>query len=105
MNHQQIAQQILQDVHAPEHISVTNQSNTYKSEINSLVERATSARHVAFNETKNVANGADPNVSRCNCYMPGCKNKIRFSEFKDISSIKEFLLSGMCQKCQDGFFN
>lgn len=34
---------------------------------------------------------------------PFCKEKGPFT-FKDVSSKKEFALSGLCQSCQDGFF-
>lgn len=36
---------------------------------------------------------------------PTCKNEIVMSDFKDDLSIKEYGISGMCQACQDGFFN
>ena len=35
---------------------------------------------------------------------PFCKNIIDEKEFKDTLSRKEFKISGLCQKCQDGFF-
>jgi hypothetical protein len=64
-----------------------------------------SARVDAYNETKAVAEGADPYVHRMKCYMPMCDNKLFFGDFKRAINIKEFLLSGMCQSCQDAFFD
>jgi len=33
-----------------------------------------------------------------------CKGKIDLSDFRDILSVKEFEISGLCQKCQDETF-
>ena len=33
-----------------------------------------------------------------------CGNKIRMEDFKDQLSIKEYGISGLCQKCQDDTF-
>ena len=38
-----------------------------------------------------------------NC--PVCNNSVNLNEFKDELSFKEFTMSGMCQACQDNFFN
>lgn len=35
---------------------------------------------------------------------PLCNNKIYINEFRDSLSIKEFKISGLCQKCQDKIF-
>jgi len=35
---------------------------------------------------------------------PFCNQPIRVDEFKDELSIKEYKISGLCQRCQDGFF-
>lgn len=35
---------------------------------------------------------------------PLCQTKVEVSEFRDALSIKEFGISGMCQKCQDEVF-
>ena len=43
------------------------------------------------------------NVEQGKC--PLCGIDIVVSEFKDKLSYKEFLISGMCQKCQDDFFD
>lgn len=37
-------------------------------------------------------------------YCPFCNKKIDISEFTDNESLKEFKISGLCQKCQDDFF-
>ncbi len=35
---------------------------------------------------------------------PWCKKLIDFNHFRDRSSKKEFTISGLCQSCQDSFF-
>jgi endogenous inhibitor of DNA gyrase (YacG/DUF329 family) len=35
---------------------------------------------------------------------PTCGNFIRRGEFRDVLSLKEFRISGMCQTCQDSVF-
>lgn len=35
---------------------------------------------------------------------PHCKQSICFENFKDKLSLKEFTISGLCQKCQDETF-
>ena len=35
---------------------------------------------------------------------PLCKEPISVDEFKDACSVREFSISGMCQKCQDHTF-
>jgi hypothetical protein len=37
-------------------------------------------------------------------YCPFCKKPVDQSQFKDKLSLKEFFISGLCQKCQDEFF-
>ncbi len=37
-----------------------------------------------------------------NCSI--CQEEIKESDFKDPISVREFEISGMCQKCQDDFF-
>lgn len=39
-----------------------------------------------------------------NGQCPICEEKIKENSFKDELSIKEFKISGMCQSCQDRFF-
>jgi len=36
---------------------------------------------------------------------PICGDNIDTSKFKDELSLKEFRISGMCQRCQDEFFD
>ncbi len=35
---------------------------------------------------------------------PFCATKVNISEFKDALSLKEYKISGLCQKCQDKTF-
>lgn len=42
------------------------------------------------------------NVKAGKC--PFCKKMVDLSEFRDELSKKEFLISGICQRCQDKFF-
>ena len=37
-------------------------------------------------------------------FCPFCKSPICLEEFRDNLSIKEFNISGLCQKCQDKIF-
>jgi hypothetical protein len=39
-----------------------------------------------------------------NRQCPLCAEKIDINEFRDELSLKEFTISGMCQKCQDKIF-
>ena len=41
-------------------------------------------------------------VKAGNC--PFCSKPVESNSFKDELSLKEFNISGMCQKCQDDFF-
>ena len=47
------------------------------------------------NETQRVLEG------KC----PFCSKPVKIEDLKDELSKKEFLISGMCQKCQDEVFN
>lgn len=40
-----------------------------------------------------------------NNICPFCKKKINMKDFKNNLSIKEYKISGLCQKCQDEIFN
>ena len=42
--------------------------------------------------------------NRRNGKCPFCGNEINQEEFKDELSRKEFAISGLCQSCQDSFF-
>lgn len=35
---------------------------------------------------------------------PGCKQPININEFRDVKSKKDYLITGMCQKCQDEIY-
>ena len=35
---------------------------------------------------------------------PLCESKINVNDFRNELSVKEFTISGMCQKCQDDIF-
>lgn len=35
---------------------------------------------------------------------PFCGNRVKVRDFRDGLSLKEFLISGLCQSCQDGVF-
>ena len=37
-------------------------------------------------------------------FCPFCKEKVKMEDFKDELSVKEFKISGLCQKCQDKTF-
>lgn len=39
-----------------------------------------------------------------NRQCPMCEARININDFKDELSLKEFTISGMCQKCQDKIF-
>jgi len=39
-----------------------------------------------------------------NRQCPICDEKINTNDFKNDKSVKEFTISGMCQKCQDRIF-
>lgn len=49
-----------------------------------------------------VFSDAKTDVETCVC--PFCKKPIIESEFRDELSKKEYSISGICQKCQDGTF-
>lgn len=36
---------------------------------------------------------------------PVCKDPIVIADFVDLLSLREYEISGLCQKCQDKFFN
>jgi hypothetical protein len=35
---------------------------------------------------------------------PFCNTRVRLQDFNDPLSKREFIISGLCQKCQDNFF-
>ena len=36
---------------------------------------------------------------------PFCQKEVNFEDFQDMESIKEYGISGLCQKCQNEFFS
>ena len=40
-----------------------------------------------------------------NKMCPFCKIEIDMTKFKDQLSLKEYVISGLCQKCQDNVFS
>ena len=51
-----------------------------------------------------TALGIDRKESIKNKTCPLCESKIELDSFKDEVSLREFHISGMCQKCQDKLF-
>ena len=44
-------------------------------------------------------------LTRLSCgHCPICNNKIHTDEFRNLLSVKEFRISGLCQNCQDKIF-
>jgi len=39
------------------------------------------------------------------CKCPVCKTPIVIADFVDLLSLREYEISGLCQSCQDQFFN
>lgn len=39
------------------------------------------------------------------CKCPFCQSDINIADFVDLLSLREYEISGLCQKCQDKFFN
>ncbi len=49
--------------------------------------------------------GFSEEVERVNTGLcPFCRMKIDLTEFRDVLSLKEYRISGLCQKCQDKTF-
>lgn len=36
---------------------------------------------------------------------PFCEKKVNFEDFENMDSVKEYGISGLCQKCQKSFFS
>lgn len=110
MDYKAVAEQYTNNksVQVPQ-LSVTHppdmQVNT--DELTEIMKRVEEGRTAAFTATKAVANGADPKTITSKCYMPDCYGTgfANFADFKDPINIKEYTISGMCQKCQDSFFD
>ena len=103
MNYQVIAKEcIKQGLQFPE-MDASNTSPKYRQ----LLDNARRARIDSFVKTKSVADGSNPGDITIKCYAP-CHEMVGgtpvYSDFKDESSIKEYMLSGMCQACQKMIF-
>ena len=72
-----------------------------------MQENGCRARIDSFVKTTRVAEGMDPSTIPIKCYAP-CHVLFNtdsvFSDFKDELSVKEYNLSGFCQRCQDYIF-
>ena len=110
MDYKAVAEQYTKNksVQIPQ-VTITNSSNQELNmdEFSNILKRIDDARTAALTATKAVANGADPNMIITNCYMPDCYGNgfAKFADFKKPINIKEYTISGMCQKCQDSFFD
>jgi hypothetical protein len=110
MDYKSVAEQFTKNkaVHIPD-ITIANSSNieVNMDEFSTLMKTIEDGRTAAFTATKAVANGADPNTIETKCYMPDCYGNgiAKFSNFKEPINIKEYMMSGMCQTCQECFFD
>ena len=58
-----------------------------------------------MNEEIMKATGFEKEVKRIQQNLcPFCREKIRMNSFRDALSVKEYQISGLCQQCQDDFF-
>ena len=108
MDYQGIARVCIKDgLQIPDMVLNRNPTNTEIVTYTRLSRHIGKARTDSYNKTKQVAEGTDPSSIPIKCYAP-CHEVVGtdsvFSEFKDELSIKEYMLSGMCQKCQDKIF-
>jgi hypothetical protein len=82
-------------------------ANVLEDKFKEMLDNSRRARIDSYYKTKQVAEGTDPSSIPIKCYAP-CHEQVGtdsvFSDFKDEGSIKEYRLSGMCQKCQDYIF-
>ena len=108
MDYQSIAKECIQDgLHIPDMVVNGNPSDREKENYQNLFDHIRRARIDSFVKATRVAEGTDPSSIPIKCYAP-CHEQVGtdsvFSDFKDEGSIKEYRLSGMCQKCQDHIF-
>ena len=56
---------------------------------------------------KNAHEGLFPGTAQAirECKCPACHNPIVIADFVDLLSVREYEISGLCQVCQDEFFN
>jgi hypothetical protein len=58
-----------------------------------------------MNEEIMKATGFEKEVKRIQQNLcPFCGEKIRMNSFRDALSVKDYQISGLCQQCQDDFF-
>ena len=103
MDYQHIAKECTKEgLQLPE-MNASNTSTKYRQ----LLDNARRARIDSFVKTLQVADGSNPSNIPITCYAP-CHEMVGgtsvYSDFKDESSIKEYMLSGMCQACQKMIF-
>lgn len=67
---------------------------TVAEKVNNIQEKYPIIRKLFPNEVERIEQG------RC----PFCNKEINKEEFRNEISLKEFKISGICQKCQDDFF-
>lgn len=110
MDYKSVAEQITKNktINIPQ-VSISKPDNieVNMDEFTNLMKTIEDARTAAFIATKAVANGADPKTITTKCYMPDCygNGTTVFANFKEPINIKEYTLSGMCQTCQECFFD
>ena len=107
MDYQGIAKECIQDglqFPNPDKILIANVPEAKFKEVLDNVRRA---RIGSFVKTTRVSEGMDPSTIPFKCYAP-CHVLFNtdsvFSDFKDELSVKEYNLSGFCQRCQDYIF-
>ena len=108
MDYQGIAKECIQDG-----LQIPNSDNIFianvpEDKFKEVLENARRARIDSFVKTTRVAEGTDPSSISIKCFAPchvlfGIDSS--FSDFKDELSIKEYNLSGFCQKCQGYIYN
>ena len=107
MDYQGIAKECIQDglqFPNPDNIFI---ANVPEDKFKEVLDNSRRARIESFVKTTRVAEGTYPSSIPIKCFAP-CHvlfgTDSVFSDFKDECSIKEYNLSGMCQKCQDHIF-
>ena len=94
-------------LYIPEMVVNGNPNAQDKANYTKLHDHIKRARIDSFVKTTRVAEGADPSTIPIKCYLPAHElygTDSVYSDFKDELSIKEYMLSEMCQKCQDHVF-
>ena len=107
MDFQSIAKECVKDglcFPNPDKIFIANVS---KAQLKESLDTGRRARIDSVVKTTRVAEGMDPSTIPIKCYAP-CHVLFNtdsvFSDFKDELSVKEYNLSGFCQRCQDFIF-